>query len=226
MKIIIRYLLAFSLLTFPALARAAEVVPGAQISRSLVADQLSVCVYCGASSRADAKYGDLAREIGVAIARRQWTLVWGGGRVGLMGDVARGAKESGGRVVGIITEFLNQRERAYEQADEMMFVKTMAERKLLLQTRADAFVILPGGIGTLDEIGDTLDLKNLNQHRKPIILLNQDGYYDALLAFLDHSIAEKFSKPEARAQIKVARTIEEVLEMLEEVARPSRTPGP
>ncbi|HEY0864402.1 MAG TPA: TIGR00730 family Rossman fold protein [Lacunisphaera sp.] len=186
-----------------------------------VAAQLSICVYCGASDRADPKYAAVARELGEALARRQWTLVWGGGQTGLMGAVARGAKETGGRVVGIIPEFIRQWEVAYKQADEMMVVTTMAERKILLQTRSDVFVILPGGVGTLDEISDTLDLKNLSQHHKPIILLNQDGYYDTLLAFLDHSIAEKFSKNEARGQFMVARSVEEVLTLLEDIDRAS-----
>jgi uncharacterized protein (TIGR00730 family) len=206
------------LLFLPPLAfRGAE--GGTAAARPLVATRLSVCVYCGASDRTDPKYIGAAREMGEAIARRQWTLVWGGGQRGLMGSVARGAKESGGRVVGIITAFLDQWERAYPQADEMMIVTTMAERKLLLQTRADAFVVLPGGIGTLDEIGDTFDLRNLSRHQKPIILVNQDGYYDTLLNFLDHSIAEKFSKSEARSHLIVVRTVPEAVSMLAEIER-------
>jgi uncharacterized protein (TIGR00730 family) len=184
-----------------------------------VAAQLSVCVYCGASDRVDPKYADTARQLGAELARRQWTLVWGGSKTGLMGAVARGAKDGGGRIVGILPEFIRQWEVAFKGADEMMVVSTMAERKLLLQARSDVFVVLPGGIGTLDEIGDTLDLKNLSQHHKPIILLNQDGYYDTLLAFLDHSIAEKFSKNEARGQFMVARSVDEVLVMLEDIDR-------
>lgn len=109
----------------------------------------------------------------------------------------------------------------------MMVVTTMHERKLLLQVRSDVFVILPGGIGTLDEIADTLDLRNLSQHDKPIILLNQDGYYDALLAFIDHTIAAKFSKSGVRGKILVANTVGEVFALLEklhpvEVAATSR----
>lgn len=182
-----------------------------------VAARLSVCVYCGASDRADSKYAAVARELGEALARRQWTLVWGGGQTGLMGAVARGAKETGGRVVGVIPEFIRQWEVAYKEADEMMVVTTMAERKTLLQARSDAFVILPGGIGTLDEIADTLDLRNLSQHDKPIILLNQDGFYDALLAFIDHTVATKFSKSEVRGKIMVANTVDEVLAFLEKL---------
>lgn len=182
-----------------------------------VADRLSVCVYCGASDLAEPKYAEVARQVGEELARRQWTLVWGGGKTGLMGAVARGAKESGGRVVGVLPEFIRQWEVAYDKADEMMVVTTMHERKLLLQVRSDVFVILPGGIGTLDEIADTLDLRNLSQHDKPIILLNQDGYYDALLAFIDHSIATKFSKGEVRRKIMVASTVDEVFALLEKL---------
>jgi uncharacterized protein (TIGR00730 family) len=207
------------LLCLPLVARAAEDAPVPKIPRPRVADRLSVCVYCGASDLADAKYAEVARKMGQAIARREWTLVWGGGKTGLMGAVARGAKEAGGRVVGVLPEFIRRWEVAYDRADEMMVVTTMAERKLVLQTRSDVFVVLPGGIGTLDEIGDTLDLKNLSQHRKPIILLNQDGYYDSLLAFVDHSIAEKFSKTEARSHFIVVRTIDEALAALDDIER-------
>ena len=206
-------LFALGFLFFAAALRA--VVPPAL----RVADRLSVCVYCGASDLAEPKYAEAARQVGAGLARRQWTLVWGGSKTGLMGAVARGAKESGGRVVGVLPEFIRDWEVAYDRADEMMVVTTMHERKMLLQARADAFVILPGGIGTLDELGDTLDLRNLGRHHKPIILLNQDGYYDTLLAFVDHTVAEKFSKSEARNQIRVARTVDEVLAMLEEIGR-------
>lgn len=196
--------------------RAGDAVSGRGVPLR-VAERLSVCVYCGASDLAEQKYAEVARQVGEELARRQWTLVWGGGKTGLMGAVARGAKESGGRVVGVLPEFIRQWEVAYERADEMMVVTTMAERKLLLQVRSDVFVILPGGIGTLDEIADTLDLRNLSQHDKPIILLNQDGYYDKLLAFIDHTIAKKFSKSGVRGKILVANTVDEVFALLEKV---------
>lgn len=189
----------------------------ARSAPTLVGDRLSVCVYCGASDLAEPKYAEAARQVGEELARRRWTLVWGGGKTGLMGAVARGAKESGGRVVGILPEFIRRWEVAYERADEMMVVTTMHERKLLLQVRSDVFVILPGGIGTLDEIADTLDLRNLSQHDKPIILLNQDGYYDTLLAFIDHTIAAKFSKSGVRGKIMVANTVDEVFALLEKL---------
>jgi uncharacterized protein (TIGR00730 family) len=202
-------------LAFCSAALACAAVPAAP----RVTDRLSVCVYCGASDLADPKYAEAARQLGAGLARRQWTLVWGGSKTGLMGAVARSAKEAGGRVVGVLPEFIRRWEVAYDRADEMMVVTTMHERKLLLQSRADAFVILPGGIGTLDELGDTLDLRNLDRHRKPIILFNQDGYYDSLLAFVDQTVAAKFSKEEARRQFRVARTVDEVLALLEEIDR-------
>jgi uncharacterized protein (TIGR00730 family) len=217
-----RALVCSSLLScLPIIGRTAELVASGQTPRSWVAERLSVCVYCGASDLADAKYAEAARQVGMELARRQWTLVWGGSKTGLMGAVARGAKEAGGRVVGVLPEFIRDWEVAYDRADELMVVTTMHERKMLLQARADAFVILPGGIGTLDELGDTLDLRNLGKHRKPIILLNQDGYYDSLLAFVDHSIAEKFSKTEARGQLRVVRTVDEAIAVLGEIERDS-----
>jgi uncharacterized protein (TIGR00730 family) len=214
-----RALVCSSLLfCLPIIGGAAELVASGPAPQPRVADRLSVCVYCGASDLADAKYADAAREVGAELARRQWTLVWGGSKTGLMGAVARGAKEAGGRVVGVLPEFIRDWEVAYDRADEMMIVTTMHERKMLLQARADAFVILPGGLGTLDELGDTLDLRNLGRHRKPIVLLNQDGYYDSLLAFVYHSIAEKFSKAEARGQLRVVRTVGEAMAVLEQTA--------
>lgn len=213
-----RWILAMLLCASPAI-HAAETLSPARTQRAWVGDRLSICVYCGATDLASPKYAAAARQLGEALAARQWTLVWGGSKTGLMGAVARGAKESGGRVVGVLPEFIRKWEVAYDAADEMMVVETMQERKLLLQIRSDVFVILPGGIGTLDELADTLDLRNLSQHRKPIILLNQDGYYDALLKFVDQAIAEKFSKGESRQHLLVANTVEEVIALLEKIER-------
>lgn len=179
--------------------------------------RLSVGVYCGATDKADAKYAELARRLGEEIARQDWTLVWGGSRTGLMGAVATGARDAGGRTVGIIPEFIHRWEVADNRATELMVVTTMHERKMLLQVRSDVFVVLPGGIGTLDEIADTLDLRNLDQHRKPIIILNQDGYYDPLLAWIDRSIAEKFTKPEVRNHILIATNLEQVIDQLRQL---------
>lgn len=204
-----------------ALALPPGVAAPADVSKpaSWVAAEFSVTVYCGATDRADPKYAAMATQVGAALAARHWTLVWGGSKIGLMGAVARGAKEAGGRVVGVLPEFIRDWEVAYTAADEMLVVTTMAERKLILQTRADAFVVLPGGIGTFDELAEALNLRQLGRHRKPIILLNQDGYFDALLAFLDHTIAEKFSGVSAREQLAVARDLGELMALLEQAAK-------
>jgi len=211
-------MLALVVATAPVLPAAESLAP-TKAARPWVSDRLSVCVYCGASDLAPPKYAEYARQLGKALAARRWTLVWGGSKTGLMGAVARGAKEAGGRVEGVLPEFIRQWEVAYEAADEMIVVATMHDRKMMLQARSDATVILPGGIGTLDEIGDVLDLRSLNQNRKPIILLNQDGFYDSLLAFLDYTVAEKFTKNESRQHLLVAKSVEEIVGLLEKVER-------
>lgn len=189
----------------------------AATARLQVGEQWAVCVYCGASDRTAPKYTEAARQMGEEIARQRWTLVWGGSKTGLMGEVARGAKESGGRVVGVLPEFIREWEVAYEEADELMTVTTMHERKMLLQARSDAFVILPGGLGTLDELGDTLELRALSLLKKPIVVVNQDGYYDGLLAFLQRTVEEKFSRAEARDHLIVVRDVEEAVAALQKL---------
>ena len=121
-----------------------------------------LCVYCSSSDRLDPKYYDVAAELGRELVNHGWGLVYGGGKTGLMGAVARAVKENGGRVVGVIPEFMKARELAFDAADELVTVITMRERKLLMETRADAFVALPGGWGTLEEIMEILTLRQLD----------------------------------------------------------------
>jgi len=196
----------------------------AAFARPQVGDRFAVTVYCGATDRADAKYAAAARELGAGIARRGWTLVWGGSKTGLMGAVARGAKENGGRVVGVLPEFIQKWEVAYPEADEMIIVSTMAERKLILMARSDVYVVLPGGLGTLDELAEVLDLRQLERHHKPVILLNQDGYYDELLSFLNRGVTEHFIKVDSRRLLQITPTIAGVLRLLEESAAGSNSP--
>src|SRR5882762_156743 len=167
----------------------------------------SLCVYCSSSDRLDPKYFAAADQVGAEMARRQWTLVYGGGKTGLMGAVARAVKAKGGRVVGVIPEFMKARELAYDEADELVTVVTMRERKLLMETRADAFVALPGGWGTLEEILEILTLRQLDVLRKPCIFLNQDGFYDDLLRFFDRMVRERFNKPSNLELFRVAATV-------------------
>lgn len=174
-----------------------------------------LCVYCASSDRLDPKYYAVAAELGRELVGRGWGLVYGGGKTGMMGALARAVKQSGGRVVGVIPEFMKARELAYDEADELVTVLTMRERKLLMETRADAFVALPGGWGTLEEILEILTLRQLDVVKKPCVLLNQDGFYDDLLALFRRMLAEKFFKPSNFDLFSTARSVPEVLVRLE-----------
>ena len=132
-----------------------------------------------------------------------------------MGAVARAVKTSGGRVVGVIPEFMKAKELAYAEADEMHSVVTMRERKLMMETHADAFLALPGGWGTLEEIMEILTLRQLDVVRKPCVFFNQDGFYDELFRFFDRMVGEKFNKPSNLKLFTVATTVQEIFEQLE-----------
>jgi uncharacterized protein (TIGR00730 family) len=175
----------------------------------------SLCVYCSSSDRLEPKYYAVATEMGAAMARRRWTLVYGGGKTGLMGAVARGVKAGGGCVVGVIPEFMKARELEFTEADELISVVTMRERKQLMETRADGFVALPGGWGTLEELLEILTLAHLEALCKPVIILNQDGYYDDLLRLFERIVAEKFMHATIRGKFAVARSVDEVFSLLD-----------
>ncbi len=177
--------------------------------------QKSLCVYCASSDRVDPKYSAVAAQVGVEIARQQWTLVYGGGKTGLMGAVARGVKSGGGRVVGVIPEFMKVRELEFTEADELISVLTMRERKMLMETRADAFLALPGGWGTLEELLEILTLAHLEVLHKPVIILNQDGFFDDLLRLFDRIVAEKFMHATIRGKYAVVQTVAEIFPLLE-----------
>ena len=177
--------------------------------------QKSLCVYCSSSDRLDPKYTETATALGREMVKRGWGLVYGGGKVGLMGAVAKAVKASGGRVVGVIPEFMKAKELAYDAADEMHTVVTMRERKLLMETRANAFVALPGGWGTLEEVMEILTLRQLDVLRKPVVIFNQDGFYDELLKFFDRMISEKFNKPSNLKLFTVAKSVEDIFTQLE-----------
>jgi uncharacterized protein (TIGR00730 family) len=162
----------------------------------------------------DAKYCEVASQVGREMVARGWGLVYGGGKTGLMGAVARGVKEKGGRVVGVIPDFMKVRELAFDQADELITVVTMRERKLLMETRADAFLTLPGGWGTLEEIMEILTLRQLDVLRKPCVFLNQDGFYDDLLRFFQKMVTERFNKPSNLELFSVAETVEDMFAQL------------
>lgn len=185
----------------------------------------SLCVYCASSDRLEAKYYEVASRVGAEIARRGWTLVYGGGKSGLMGATARGAKGAGGRVIGVIPEFMKARELAFTEADELISVLTMRERKMEMETRAEAFLALPGGWGTLEELLEILTLAHLDVLPKPIVILNQDGYYDELLALFERIIRERFMHDTIRRKFAVARGVDEIFHLLENwTSGPSEKP--
>jgi uncharacterized protein (TIGR00730 family) len=174
-----------------------------------------LCVYCSSSDRLDPKYYAAATEFGRELATRGWGLVYGGGKTGLMGTVARAVKSGGGHVIGVIPEFMKAKELAYDEADELVTVVTLRERKLMMEARADAFVALPGGFGTLEEIMEILTLRQLNVVRKPCVFLNQDGFYDDLLRLFQRMLADRFFKPSNMDVFTVATTVPEIFARLD-----------
>jgi uncharacterized protein (TIGR00730 family) len=184
----------------------------------------SVCVYCGSSSQVDQKYRDAAVELGRAMAERGVELVYGGGRVGLMGLIADACLGAGGRVTGIIPEFLERYEVGHGAVSELLVVESMHERKQLMAERSDGFLVLPGGFGTLDETFEILTWKQLKLHDKPIVVLNIDGFWTPLLTLIDHVIGQNFARPEMRQLLRVADGIEEAFAALN--AAPSPNVGP
>jgi cytokinin riboside 5'-monophosphate phosphoribohydrolase len=174
-----------------------------------------LCVYCSSSRELAPAYTEAAEAVGRGLVGRGWGLIYGGGKVGLMGALARGVKAAGGRVVGVIPEFMKARELAFHEADELVIVATMAERKQAMIARADGFLALPGGIGTLEEIAEVLTLRYLALMKKPAVFYNQAGYYDDLLRFFDRMIRERFRASGMLGLYAVASTVEEIWPHLE-----------
>lgn len=175
-----------------------------------------VCVYCGSSPGGRPVYRDVARALGRALARRGWGLVYGGGGIGLMGTVAETVAAAGGEVIGVIPHALMAREGvAANGLGELRVVDTMHARKAMMAELSDAFVAMPGGLGTLEELFETLTWAQLGIHGKPCALLDAAGYYQPLVALLDHSVAEGFVRPQHRALLLVGDEPEELLERLE-----------
>jgi uncharacterized protein (TIGR00730 family) len=175
-----------------------------------------ICVFCGSSAGARPAYEKAARDVGAELARRRIGLVYGGGRVGLMGAVADAVLEGGGEAIGVIPESLVARELAHEGLTELLVVPSMHERKARMALLANAFLALPGGYGTLDETCEALTWTQLGIQAKPCGLLNVEGYFDPLLAFLDRAVVEGFLAPENRAILRVdtnpARVVGRLLE--------------
>ena len=174
----------------------------------------NICVYCGSSSKVDDVYKDAAGKIGQLIAAEGWGVVYGGGRVGLMGIVADAALESGGSVIGIIPEHIQEREVQHLNLTELHVVDTMHARKQMMVDKSQGFVILAGGLGTLDELFELLTWKQLGLHDKPIVIVNMNGYWTKLLETLQHIADKGFMRPDDLRLFVVVDTVEDVPEAL------------
>jgi uncharacterized protein (TIGR00730 family) len=181
----------------------------------------SICVFCGSNGGADPAYLQAARAVGQGLAERGLRLVYGGARVGMMGAVADAARASGGEVVGVIPEQVVALEIRHTGLDDLRVVGSMHERKALMNELADAFIALPGGIGTFEELFEVYTWAYLGLHRKPLGLLNVAGYYEPLAAFLDHAVRERFLREETRAMLAVDDTLDALLERFDRWEAPA-----
>jgi len=164
-----------------------------------------ICVFCGSTAGARSEYAEAARALATVLAERKLGIVYGGGNVGLMGVLADAALARGGEVIGVIPQKLVDKEVAHRGVTELLVVETMHERKALMNDLSDAFLALPGGFGTLDEFFEVLTWSQLGFHGKPCALLNVAGYYDGMLAMLDHAVTERFLRP-AHRELVIADT--------------------
>ena len=180
-------------------------------------DQLAV--YCGSAPGSDPAFAEAARATAAAMVRERVQLVYGGGRLGLMGLIADSVLELGGEVYGVIPQALVDIEVAHSSVTELHVVETMHERKAKMTELADGFLALPGGIGTLDELFEAWSWNALGYHKKPFCLLNVNGYWDGLIEFIDHATESGFMSPRRREQLLVAATPEQALELLDEAAQ-------
>lgn len=175
---------------------------------------MNICVYGASSPSINKRYMQDGENLGAEIAKRNHSLVFGGGQSGMMGAVAKGTDKGGGRILGIAPSFFNVDGVLYE-CDEFIYPETMRERKQLLEERSDAFVITAGGIGTMDEFFEILTLKQLGRHNKPIVILNSDGFYNKLLSLLDHFIEEKFLLETVKTLFYVTDSPKDALDYIE-----------
>jgi uncharacterized protein (TIGR00730 family) len=178
----------------------------------------NVCVYCGSGPGTNPGFVQAATAFGKALAENGIGLVYGGGSIGLMGAVATGVLDHGGTVTGIIPDFLTARENAMKRAQELIVTKNMHERKQLMFDRSDAFVALPGGIGTLEELVEQMTWAQLGRHTKPILIANIEGFWDPLLALLNHMKDTAFIRANLSVDILTADRVENILPTLEKAA--------
>ena len=175
----------------------------------------TVCVYCGSSPGLKPSFVEAARKLGRILATADIGLIYGGGDLGLMGTVARSVLEHGGHVTGIIPDFLSEREHMLSEAQELIVVDDMHQRKQLMFSRSDAFVALPGGLGTLEEFVEQLTWTQLGRHMKPIVLANIDGFWNPLLELFERMLGETFIRSGLELKMTAADRVEDILPALE-----------
>ena len=175
----------------------------------------SICVFCGSSARVADVYKTAARDLGTIMGQNAIRLIYGGGHAGLMGIVADATMAAGGQVTGIIPDFLEKIEVGHHHISELIVTDSMHDRKAGMYTRADAFVTLPGGLGSLDETFEVLTWTQLGLSNKPVILVDVDGYWQPFLALVDHVISAGFARPENRDMIHVVKQVSDVLPLLQ-----------
>jgi uncharacterized protein (TIGR00730 family) len=184
---------------------------------------MKVCVFCSSSDAVDGAYIDAAAEMGALIGRGGHTLVFGGGKVGLMGATARAVHESGGRVIGVIPTFMNRPGVPYLECDELTFTKDMRERKALMMEVSDAFIALPGGFGTLEEISEVITQKQFGFITAPLVAVTTAGFFEPLAAFFEKFYAQSFAKPVFRASCPFVATPAEAMAYISEYRPPAVT---
>lgn len=175
----------------------------------------NICIFCGSSTGNDDIYQKNARKLGVFLGQNQYTLVYGGGKIGLMGTVANACLDNGGSTIGVIPKFLEAREIAHQELTELIIVETMHQRKNKMAELADAFVVLPGGIGTLEEFFEVFTWAHLGLHQKPIAILNTNGFYDKLLDFLDFTLMQGFTKESVKKFLIKEEEIASLMQKIE-----------
>ncbi|ATZ68484.1 MULTISPECIES: LOG family protein [Acinetobacter] len=191
------------------------------ISTPIKTTQPLIALYCGSRTGNKPIYRDTAIELAQHIANQSFGIVYGGASIGLMGQVADTVLEHGGEVVGVIPEFMLDYEIAHNQLTELHIVQSMHERKALMAERASAFIALPGGLGTFEEILEIATWGQLNQHQKPMIIYNVNRFYDALIAQLDHAVEEGFLPPQHRAKIIICENPEQISNVIKNLNAPT-----
>ncbi len=182
----------------------------------------NICVYCGTGSGRNPAYAQAARTLGRTMAQAKIGLVYGGGGLGLMGEIARAVLEHGGQVTGVIPEFLNKRVKILMEVQDLIVTQSMHERKQIMFEKSDAFVALPGGLGTLEELMEQLTWSQLGQTAKPIILADIDGFWTPLLSLFDHMRGEAFVRPGLEVNLTPVRRAQDIVPVVQGLAAKSR----